>query len=224
MEGNWACRVLGKAHEDATLNSLGEPLNNMLPGPAHIGGKQPDGIRYSEAYEISSFPFVTTYNQPMIIEMKFKGTVGDFDYSNQLSQFSAYRTYLATNTFKPNTSVLHGLYMILPANKNLSTSVKNACNLQNIPLFLSGVEYDPFDTNMIAVKPPELVNIDGLNYSYHTASFLGKAFVKYAAEQRVNDMFDYDEANIKDSFDDWADSFEALTLLPMLFDPCITDD
>lgn len=171
---NWACRVLGGSHEEATIESLGI-AGSSIP----ILGKIPDGYT-TRLHRVNGVP----YFQPIIVEMKFKGTSGDFTYTNQMSQFNAYRTYLKNpnNTIHPQTTITHGLYIVLPADKNLSQNVIELCSNDNIPLYYSGVEYNPLSPGTIRVKKPELLNISELNHSGYSMGFLGDTFWKHYAE------------------------------------------
>lgn len=208
----WACRVLGVALERVALNAIGFPQGNTMPGNFT---KNPDGYKKEWIYDIWG------YEQPRFIEVKGKfafGTPVEYHYtgSQPAAQFTAYRQYLSSiiNTHKPTTTVIQGLFMVLPANVSLSNSVKTACSNSNIPLLWAGTQRK-VGTNPILVRltRPELLNIDGLDRSDHLIGFMPNSIFKWALEENWERYtLSYQEEYI--DFD-WAVSkFEQDYLIP----------
>ncbi|TXB59741.1 hypothetical protein [Phaeodactylibacter luteus] len=209
----WACRVLGYAHENAVLNSLGEPLGQInLPGLNRI----PDGYTTQPLYDI----FI--YDQPVIIEIKGVFSGSSFDYSAQTGQFTDYRNWIQNNAHKSSTTVQHGLYMILPANVSLASNIASSCSSQNIPLYYSGVEHRMDEPHQFRVKRPELLNLLNLDYSDHMFAFLGPLFFKWALEENMERNFDYDEVTI--DFAAEAETFEEQYLIGNEIPSCPDDE
>lgn len=202
IEDNWACRVLGKSHEDASLLSLGLGLDNIEPGGSFA--KKPDGFIEQNLYE----DFVT-HEQPVIIEMKFKGTAGDFTYLNQWPQFIGYLDYITNNSQLINTTTRHGLYLVLLANKRPAQNIISECTSRNIPLYYSGTEYRTGTETLLRVKYPELLNWETLNYGGTLAFWFPRNLAKWASEKNLYNHFEHnDEININIPFDEWTAKFE----------------
>lgn len=204
----WACRILGPAQEEAVLNALGLIQDNTDP---NNGGflKRPDGyiVRPFEVIDGSAI-----YEQPFFIEVKgrYSETAAPvFNWSNgPNSQFLKYREYLKnpTNTQFPDESVMHGLYLILPAGVTLNNSIILLCSEDNIPLYLSYIEYNTNMPNEIRVTPAKLLNLASLNTFRHYFRFLPDILFKDGLERNLMSNFDYDTASI--NFQHWADIFE----------------
>lgn len=203
IEDNWACRVLGKSHEDASLLSLGLGLDNTEPNGSGFT-KRPDGFIEQNLYE----NFVI-HKQPVIIEMKFKGTAGDFTYLNQWPQFIGYLNYITNNSMFVNTTTQHGLFLVLPANKRPTQDIISQCSSRNIPLYYSGTEYKTGTETLLRVKYPELLNWESLNYSATLAFWFPGGLAKWALEKNLyNNFVHNNEVNINIPFDEWTAAFE----------------
>jgi hypothetical protein len=192
------CRVLGPAMEEAVLNSLGIPKNTST-----ANSSIPDGW--------ISFPVYDDLLPPSgglasnLIEVK--GRFGSsFDYSNQMTQLQNYLNYLQTNTFMANSTIAHGLYMILPDGVSLSSNVISLATSQNVPILLSGVELGSNNVNNFRVQDLEFINVSSLNRSRHLFSWLPDLAWEYAIKQRMRQKLSYQNTLI--DFQKHANAFE----------------
>jgi len=208
----FACRILGPALEEAALESLGVPKNTT-----NFGGAIPDGKKTDYLIEPSLI-----HNQPFFIEVK--GRFGNsFDYSSQWGQFQNYLNYLESHSHLSNSTIQHGLYLIMPSGVGLSQTIKNAASAQNIPLYLSYVELNDNDVNQFRVQSPTLVNFNGLNYSGHAFSWLPGSLLKSAAERRKRYYIGLKYQSTVIDFQKYANIFEASYLIPNVELPCSED-
>lgn len=199
----WPCRVLGYAHEDASLTSLGLPLNNQGPSNDPLFTKKPDGFSYNYTLDFNNTigDLPTIVQQPILIECKgrFSSTNLNYTYASQKAQFTGYRDYLFRNATYKFTSILHGLLIITPAGITLDqVAIIDKCSSRNVPLYHSTTEHGgtPATQTDFAVTKPVLLNMSGLNYSKHSFSFLGDFFMKQIATAHFRDNFSYDQTEI----------------------------
>lgn len=197
------CNVIGLAFHEAVLASLAVPENH-----ANYGGSEPDGVKVD--YLRSNFH---TYEQPFFIEVKAR-LGSTFNYSTNSGQLTNYLTYLHDHSHLANTTIQHGLHLILPAGVALAESVKNAASAKNVPLYLSYVELKDNDVNQFRVKAPTLVNFPNLNYSDHFLfGWLPGAVIKNAAERRKRDWIGLKFQSTLIDFQKYADKFEISHLI-----------
>lgn len=185
IEQLFPCRVLGPAFEDAVLNSFNVPSNTT-----NYEGAVPDGVFHN--YTVSlPFSFV---EQPVFIEVKGRfGNDPVFDYSGQMQQFNRYIEYLQSEV-PTNNTILHGLYLVLPAGKTVSQGIVNQATQKNVPLFFSQVQLDPHDGNKVQVKNMEILNLEGLNRQGHMFSFLPDNFYRWGMRQLFKRRLAYQKA------------------------------
>ena len=172
------CRVLGVAFERAVLNSLAIQNNTAsLPGYSSI----PDGL---VTRKITDFPNGQFWI-PNVIEVKGRFSTGPnpiFDYSGQQLQLQDYLNYLQGVAY--NSTLAHGLYLILPSGVTLGQNIVNQANAQNIPIFFSTVEQNKDIPNEIRVKPLDFVNVSNIDRSDLLFNFLPDFVVEIAVRRQ----------------------------------------
>lgn len=182
---------------------MGIPKNNAL-----YGGRIPDGKTVDYLHN-----FFIAHEQPFFIEVKAR-LGSTFDYGSQLGQLTDYLAYLQNNSNMANTTIIHGLYLILPAGVELASNVKNAASAQNVPLYVSYVELKDNNVSQFRVKAPELVNFSNLNYSGHLLfGWVPGGVIKDASERRKRDYIGLKHQPVLIDFQKFADEFETSHLI-----------
>lgn len=204
---NWfPCRVLGVALESMVLSSLGVPKNTSPISSPSGTTAIPDAMLSSAVWDY------TWYDQPIVLEVKgrFSTTNLVFDYS-QSQQYSVYRSYITSNTHKPNGTLSHGIYVIMPSGFSLSENTISLASDQNIPLYLSGIELHENNQLEAQITPPVVQNLQSLNRTDLLINFLPDAFYEWAMPRRMieqnNLKLDPVDLGLQVAADNFANSY-----------------
>lgn len=202
------CRVMAMAFEDVVLESLEnfDDRNAPLPGSSGTGAR-PDGY-HARSFRGAHSEWVAN-GLHVITEVKTKFTSPPtFDWSSNLSQFTQYRTFLATNQYEgqmPNT-----LYLVLPAGIEVNQSIIDACSSQNIQIIVSEVQISSvWGSDWVRVSNPVSKNEYELDYHPSLAiPWLARRFPTNHLKSPIGGQFSYRYVNFKAALESRAAQFE----------------
>ncbi|TXF83083.1 hypothetical protein FUA23_21685 [Neolewinella aurantiaca] len=146
VEHWWSCRVLGPAQEEVALRCLNLPQSNTEPNGVGFM-KRPDGYIEKRLYDLDH---LEVRHQPFFIEVKGRYADNIFSWGLERSvpnnrikdQGIRYGEFLSNpaNTYLPDKSALHGLYMILTGDVALDNDLVHHYSALNIPVYVSELE------------------------------------------------------------------------------------
>jgi hypothetical protein len=204
IDDMFPCRVMGPAFEEAGLASLGLPKNTV-----NVGGAIPDAM---VNITMGGGEPPATHQQPNIIELKCR-LGSTFDYSGQTNQLNAYLNYLQTNAFWSNTTIIHGLYLIVPDDVSIGQNIIDAANAKNVPLLVSSVSLGNNDVTQFKVNDLEFVK--------QMWYWLPDGFFAWTRKKGMKEKLDYEPAFI--DFQKHANAFEQSHLIGNSNEGCPQD-